>query len=218
MDNQRNLILAIALSLAVLFAWQIFVAGPQLDQAQQQQAAQQAEQAANPAGAGASSSASPTASASGPGQTAPNGSTAAILTTLTRDAALAQSPRVKIATPRLTGSINLTGGRIDDLHLSEYHETTDQGSPTVVLLSPNGAPDAYFADFSWSAPAGTPVSGPLPTSDTTWTAPAGATLTQAAPLKLTYDNGAGLLFTRTIAVDDKYMFTVTDEVMNSGIA
>ena len=124
-------------------------------------------------------------------------SAAAIMASL---GALALAPtRVKIATASLTGSINLAGGRIDDLRLNDYRETTNANSPTVVLLSHSGAPDAYFVDFGWTGAAD---AGPLPGRDTLWTAPAGATLTTATPITLTYDNGAGLQFTRTIAVDD----------------
>jgi YidC/Oxa1 family membrane protein insertase len=131
--------------------------------------------------------------------------------TLTRDAALQQSPRIPIATARLSGSINLHGGRIDDLHLSDFHETVDPGSPTIILLSPTNGPDGYFAEFGW---IGTTSGLTLPGPDTTWTAPEGARLTTATPVTLTYDNGAGLVFKRTIAVDQNFMFTVTDAVEN----
>ena len=70
-----------------------------------------------------------------------------------RETALKQSPRVRIETPRISGSIALKGGRIDDVVLTDYHETVDPKSPNVILLSPAGAPDAYFAEFGWIARA-----------------------------------------------------------------
>jgi YidC/Oxa1 family membrane protein insertase len=197
MQDNRNLILAIALSLAVLFAWQFFIAGPEIDRARRQQQAQ--EQSITPPQATLPQTAAPAASAEA--------------ATLPREEALTRSTRVRIATASLAGSINLTGARIDDLHLTEFHETVDPASPTIVLLSPSGAEGAYFAEFGWT---GGSEAGPLPGRDTVWSAPANAMLTPAAPLKLTWDNGAGLAFTRTVAVDDKYMFTVTDEVTNTG--
>jgi YidC/Oxa1 family membrane protein insertase len=208
MDNNRNLILAIALSLAVLFGWQIFIAGPEIDRQRQEQAAQQA---ANPTAS--TPGVAPATPGAGPTATGPAAATAET-TTLTREAALALNPRVKIATDRLTGSINLKGGRIDDLRLNDYRQTVEPTSPTVILLSPSGAPDAYFVDFAWTGAS----AGPLPDRDTVWTAPANATLTTAMPVTLTYDNGAGLQFSRTVALDDKYMFTVTDAVKNTGSA
>ena len=113
---------------------------------------------------------------------------------------------------RSSGSINLKGGRIDDLRLKGYRETVAKDSPTVILLSPSGGPDGYFAEFGWvGAPAGTNVPGP----DTIWTAPEGAKLTPDTPVALTYDNGAGLTFKRIISIDPSYMFTVRDEVTNA---
>src|SRR6202011_3610395 len=72
--------------------------------------------------------------------------------TLTREAALEKSPRVPIASGKVSGSIDLRGGRIDDLRLTEFHETVDPGSPSIVLLSPSGTAEGYFAEFGWIAP------------------------------------------------------------------
>jgi len=98
MQDNRNLILAIALSLAVLFVWQFFIAGPELDRARRQQQAQ--EQSATAPAPTLPQAAAPAASAEA--------------ATLPREEALARSPRARIATPSLAGSINLTGARIDD--------------------------------------------------------------------------------------------------------
>jgi YidC/Oxa1 family membrane protein insertase len=210
MPDNRNFLIAIALSLAVLLGWQFFIAGPQMQKAQQQQeiAAQQAAENAPAPAAGTGTA--PAATATG---AAPVGTANA--PAITREAALAQDPRVPIATASVTGSINLVGGKIDDLRLNDYHETVDKQSPTIALLTPIGAPDAYFAEFGW---VGGSEAGPLPGPATKWTAPAGAKLTSSSPVTLTYDNGAGLTFTRTISVDDKFMFTVADAVKNTGSA
>ena len=212
MLENRNFILAIALSIAVLVGWQYFVAGPQIERARQAALEAQSQQPE------AGTSAPPAPGSQGVPSVAetPTPAVAAASPGLTRDAALAQSPRVPIATARLSGSINLRGGRIDDLHLSDFHETVDRESPTIILLSPTGGPDGYFAEFGWIGTTSTPA---LPGPDTTWAAPKGAKLTAASPVTLTYDNGAGLVFKRTIAVDQNFMFTVTDAVDNkSGAA
>jgi len=218
MPDNKNLLLAIVLSIAVLIGWQLFIAGPQMDKARQEQefAAQKAAETAPAPGTAATTTTTTvtgTATTAAGGTAAPVG--AAASATLTRDAALALSARVEIATAALTGSINLTGARIDDLRLRDFHETVDKASPTIVLLSPSGAAEAYFAEFGWSGPA---EAGKVPGVDAQWTAPAGARLTTATPVTLTYDTGAGLVFTRTIAVDDKYMFTITDKIANAGSA
>jgi YidC/Oxa1 family membrane protein insertase len=127
-----------------------------------------------------------------------------------RNSVLAETPRVAIRTPRLVGSINLKGARIDDLVLADYRETIKKGSPNIRLLSPSGAPKAYFAGFGWSGAAGVP--GP----DTQWQAPQGAVLGIGRPVTLTAQNAAGQRFAITFAIDEDYMFTVTQRVANQG--
>ena len=216
-DNNRNFILAIVLSMIVLFGWQFFFAGPQIEQARkqqeiaQQQAADQAQQqpAATGDQAGGGNAAQAPAAGNAP-ESAPVKQTVE-----TRDEALAQSKRVPIDTPSVSGSINLTGGRVDDIRLKDYHETVDKQSPTIVLLSPSGGPDAYYAEFGW---VGGADAGPLPGPNTEWTAPDGAQLTPSSPVTLTWDNGAGLVFTRKLSIDDTYLVTVDDSVANNGSA
>ncbi|MEM7644155.1 MAG: membrane protein insertase YidC [Pseudomonadota bacterium] len=131
-----------------------------------------------------------------------------------REAALEASARVPVETPRLTGSISLTGGRIDDLSLKDYRETLDDDSPIVTLLTPAGGPGAYYALHGW-VPGGDLTFEEVPTATTDWTAPEGATLTPETPVTLTWDNGAGLIFRKTIAVDADFMFTVSQSVENT---
>ena len=132
-----------------------------------------------------------------------------------RAAALADSPRIEVRSDRLLGTISLIGGRLDDLTLANYHETVDPASPQIVLLNPPGTADAYYADFGWVTDTGTTLS--LPNSTTRWTATTGA-LTPDHPVTLSWDNGQGLTFTRIFALDQNFMFTVTDGVKNTGAA
>jgi YidC/Oxa1 family membrane protein insertase len=123
---------------------------------------------------------------------------------------LRETPRVRISTPALAGSINLKGARIDDLVLRGYRETIAKNSPPVRLLSPSGAADAYFAGFGWS---GDGVNAPG--ADTVFTADA-PILTPARPVTLSWTNPQGLRFSLRIAVDDKFLFTVRQTVGNGG--
>jgi YidC/Oxa1 family membrane protein insertase len=133
--------------------------------------------------------------------------------TVPRAQALAASPRVAIDSPALQGSVALKGARIDDLVLKQYAQTLEPGSPRVELFRPEGAEHAYFAEFGWT---GANLGG-LPGSETSWTLASGpGALSPAHPVVLTFSSPQGLKFTRTISVDDKYMFTVADQVANQG--
>ena len=207
LDN-RNVILAVVLSMLVLFGWQFFVAGPQMERQQRANeiaAQQQAEQAALAVPA-----------------TTADGATAATAeqplssqTFADRQTAIAASTRIAIDTEDLAGSINLTGARLDDLRLEKYRETVDPASPIITLLSPSGAPGGYYVEHGWAPAAGANVT--LPDANTVWAVEGDATtLTADTPVTLRYDNGQGLTFRRTIAVDEHYLFTITQSVENTG--
>ncbi len=185
MDDNRNMMLAIGLSVAVLIGWQFLVGMPQLEKQREAQKLQQQQtqtQPAQPAPGGQALPGGPQTSAGAqPG-------------TVTREQALAASPRVAIET--------------------DYHETVDPKSPNIVLLSPSGSQDPFYAEFGWVN--GTGGHSKLPDADTVWSATNTAPLSPERPLVLSWDNGEGLLFKRTIAVDRVYMFTITDEVENTG--
>ncbi|MFZ0195196.1 MAG: membrane protein insertase YidC [Pseudolabrys sp.] len=207
MTDNKNTILAIVLSALVLLGWQYFFAVPQEKARQEQlQAQQQKQTVPTPGQVGQPPAQSGTPEV--PGQT----NAPAAAAPVTREAALAGSPRVSIATDSLQGSIALKGGRIDDLALLKFRETVDPKSPPIFLLSPSGTADPFYAEFGWTGAAGANVK--LPTSETVWTQSGSGALSINHPVTLTYDNGEGFEFRRTIAVDDKYLFTLKDEVTN----
>jgi YidC/Oxa1 family membrane protein insertase len=211
-ESQKNLLLAIVLSVAVLLAWQFFYAGPKLKEEQERQARIRQEQQAKAKDQQAPPSGAPAATpdVSGRPGTVPGPSSVTIAAN--RQAALGASPRVAIETPSIKGSISLKGGRIDDVVLTKYRETVESGSPNVVLFSPSGAPHPYYAEYGWVAGAGS--TQPLPNQDTLWLAERDGPLTPSSPVTLVWDNGQGLIFRRTIGVDENYLFTVSDEVEN----
>ena len=191
MDNQRNMILAIVLSAIVLFGWtavsEKFFPAPRPAVSKVQAATALPQPGADPAADAAAA-------------------------VRNRAIVLRETPRVAIDTPRLAGSINLKGARIDDLVLKTYSETIAKGSPPVRLLSPGGSADAYYAGFGWT---GNGVDTPGPNS--IWTANS-STLTPATPITLSWANAQGLRFETKIAVDADYMFTIAQTVVNGGPA
>jgi YidC/Oxa1 family membrane protein insertase len=210
MNDQKNTLLAIVLSAVVLIVWQYFYGLPQLQRQQPQQQQTQTPAQSQPPLVQPGQSVQPGSPPQAPGQ----GGAPTPAQQLTREAAIEESPRVSIDTPRIKGTIALKGGRIDDVALAQYHETVDPKSPPIVLLSPSGSPHPFYAEFGWLPSAGT---GPkLPTRDTVWRQEGSGALTPTTPVVVIYDNGEGLTFRRTIAVDDKYLFTIKDEVVNRG--
>jgi len=208
-SENRNTILAIVLSLVVLLGWQYFVAQPQLERQQAELLAQQEAEAAKASPDGVAPV--PDSPGSTPGAVPSAGGQSLAMT---RDAALGASGRVTIDTPRLSGSINLTGARVDDLRLKDYRETVEKDSPTIVLFSPKGSPKPFFADYGWVPPSGPATN--LPDASTVWAVSQGSTLAPNAPVVLTWDNGEGLIFKRSYSVDENYMFTVKQTVENNG--
>ncbi|MEP6018812.1 MAG: membrane protein insertase YidC [Paracoccaceae bacterium] len=201
MDEQnKNLMLATGLSLLVILVWFTLFPPPENDNlAQTPPPASETELAAE---AIVPSAAGETAAGTGGTQDVSNAE------------AIAEAPRVEIATDRIVGSISLLGGRIDDLRLKDYSVTNEDGSDIVQMLRPVGEIGAYYTLFGWAPGAGMdPASVPGP--NTVWTQSSGGTLTPDAPVSLSWDNGAGLVFTRTIAVDADYMFDVTQSVENT---
>ncbi len=196
MEDKRNIIVAMVLAMLILLGWQ-FVTDYFIPTAQEP-ATKMVNGQSVPVSAG---SAGVTPVAQRP----------AVVRNLA--AAIGESPRIAITTPKLRGSINLQGARIDDLVMLRYKQTIADGAPPVRLFSPGGTSASFFAGVGWSG-AGLNA----PTADTLWTAPAGARLTPETPVTLSHDNGAGQLFTITLAVDANYMFTATQRVTNSGTA
>ncbi|HEU4958176.1 MAG TPA: membrane protein insertase YidC [Sphingomicrobium sp.] len=191
MNDNRNMLLAIVLSALVLIGWSLLsdkffpTAGPQTQQVEKAKVRPLPQPQADPAAD------SPQALRA-------------------REAVLAETPRLKVATPRLVGSINLKGARFDDLDLLSQRETIARDSAPVRLLSPAGAKDSYFAQFGWS---GQGVA--TPDANSVWTASA-PVLVPGKPVTLSWTNPTGQRFELILSVDDGYMFTVRQRVVNGG--
>jgi YidC/Oxa1 family membrane protein insertase len=214
MTDNRNTILAVILSGLVLIAWQYFYNVPQMERqrALQQTQAELTKPATQATPATTPQAGTPAASPNAPAANQPASTTAVVA----RDAAIAASPRIRISTPRLTGSISLKGARIDDLALTQFRETVDPSSPPIILFSPSGTAEPYYAEFGWVPASGSTVR--LPDRDTQWQQEGSGELTDKTPVTLKYDNGDGLTFRRTISIDERYLFTLKDEVSNVGNA
>ena len=211
-DTNKNLILALVLSLTVLIGWELIYGLPKMRERQAQEAAQQ-EAPNGKAGTPSAPSANPSVPGSTPsvqaGDSALPGATTGDAQAPADDAA----GRVLIETPSISGSINLRGARLDDIQLLKYHEEVDPKSPLIRLLSPLGTANPYYVDAGWIG--GRNNKAKLPDDKTVWMVDGGAKLTPKTPVTLTWDNGSGLIFKRIISVDEEYLFTISQEVENT---
>jgi YidC/Oxa1 family membrane protein insertase len=205
--DQKNLVVAIVLSIAIVLGFEFLYNLPRLER----ERALQAERAATQAPTETLAPSTPAI----PPSLAPGATSAPVAQTPAAPAAVPplEQPRVKISAARIEGSIRLAGGRIDDIRLKDYHETVDPNSPLITLLAPQGSPDPYFAEFGWAPGSGVAV----PNENTIWTADR-QTLTGDQPVTLSWDNGQGLRFERRFSVDPNYMLQITERVVNNGSA
>jgi YidC/Oxa1 family membrane protein insertase len=201
MGENRNFLLAAVIAIGILFLYQAFILDPM---ARDREAAEQAAAETQVQETGDDApQASDAGFAAGLGE---NG--------MSREDALAQSRRVEIRTEALSGSLSLTGARIDDLQLLRYETEVDSGVP-VTLMSPEGFDGYQFAASGWLGGANAPQG--LPGLSTEWTLVEGDVLTETTPVVLEHTAG-DLTFRRTISVDENYLFTVNDSVINTGSA
>ena len=200
MDN-RNLLLAVVLSGLLILGWDV---GTRYFYPEAGITGQATSLAATKSAAAAG--AAPTASGAGN-----LGAEKAGPAKVDLKAALASPNRVAIDTPRLTGSINLVGARIDDVELKDYRETLEKNSGPVRLFAPEGTPAQYFAEFGFVA------GGVRQPSNALWQADA-AKLTPTTPVTLTRTDAAGITYRVRFSVDADYMITATQSVSNAGAA
>ena len=201
--ENRNLILAVALSMAVLFGWQILVIQPELEKEQAQQALIVEQQAAiaktqtvdgTPAIASSVEAINVT-----PGVAEQGVATADTVKRITIDAPLVQ------------GSFSLQGARIDDIILTGYRETLDAKSENIHFLKKTSSQAPFFAEFGW---ASSDADQPMPSAQTLWAADRDL-LSPSSPVTLRWDNGRGLVFTRKISINNDYLITYDDSVVSS---
>lgn len=224
--DQRNLILAIVLSVSILLGFQVFIEGPRVEEQralQEAQKAQESAQAINPARPGQALAPIPGQSAGGrsivptpgavpPGAGAPVAGQPVAPRSISRDAVVRAEPRIKIATNRVIGSIRLKGGLIDDLTLLNYRQTLDKDSDNIVMLSPLGTENPYYAQFGWTS---TTTGVTLPNADTVWTSDR-STLSVGQPVTLRWTNPEGIEFAQVISIDENFMFAVDQRITNKG--
>jgi YidC/Oxa1 family membrane protein insertase len=189
--NQGNMFVAVALSLTVLIGFHFFYEKPRLEERRRQASLERV--------------ATTTAADSALKPSVPE-------SFKDRNELVTAGQRLLVESEALSGSIALTGARFDDLVLKRYRETLDRNSPAIILLSPSGSAlphPSYYAEFGWLAD-----NIKVPDEQTVWQSDQ-PKLTPTQPVTLSWDNGAGLRFERVIAMDQDYLFAITDRIINT---
>ncbi|WP_335946625.1 membrane protein insertase YidC [Salipiger bermudensis] len=197
-DQNKNLLIATGLSFVVILVWFLLFPPPE-------------EQLQDQAGPNAVEGDTATTPSAAPSATTGGGDAAAA----PAQAETVDAPRVAIDTDRLGGSISLTGGRIDELILKDYTVTLDEDSPNVQILEPVGGGNPYYALYGWAPGSGLGLDD-VPGANTAWELESGDSLSVDSPVTLRWESPAGLVFRRTISIDEDFMFSVTQSVENAG--
>ena len=185
MENQKNLFLAIIISMAIIFGFQLLVPQPERAPVTEDNTAQES----------VSLDIQSTSSA----------------LLLDREQVLEETIRVTFDNSKIKGSINLEGGIIDDLVLEEYRETLDPTSDFITYLNPLGSQDAYYLDTGWVSPDSTIE---LPNNKSVWKADK-SSIGINDPVKLTWQNSQNIIFEKIITLDEHYLFSVDQRVINN---
>ena len=194
-DQNRNLILASVLSFLVIIVWFILFPPPEPTQRQVEE--------------DFSSTQNDIDDTALPGTDTVQTETAPKTTSTDQEA-----PRLAIETEKLSGTISLKGGRIDDLSLLGYKVELKEEAEDITLLRPVGQKGAYYAAYGWAALSGVDPSE-VPNPETLWTVRGNETLDVNSPVTLVWKNGKNLTFSRTISLDENYMFTIEQGVQNN---
>ena len=193
MEN-RNVIIAVILSTAILIGWSMFVENPNEINKNKFDTQTKTEVQTNiqKPDAPQTTKANPTK-------------------TISRSEALKESDRVLIENSNLSGSISLKGALIDDIVLKNYRETLDKNSKPIILLNPKKTDDAYFVESGW-ATAKSDIK--VPDNNSVWQIKEGKKLTPNSPITLEWNNREGIIFSKKIEIDDKYLFKITETIRN----
>ncbi|AKK20171.1 membrane protein insertase YidC [Candidatus Liberibacter africanus] len=189
MERNWNYFLAIALSVAILYAWQTFYVYPRIAEINNaQKNAQEIKK---------------------------SDQIDTLNTAIPMDdhaQSLSRSPRIEIKNDDLVGSINLKGSQFDDLSLRNYRVNVSNDSPIVTIFSPSNTKNAYFSQLDYISKANNVE---LPNENTVWSAVSEKTLTPSTPIKLSFRNAQNILFERVISLDEHYLFKIVDTITNN---
>ena len=195
MDN-KNVFVAIALSMSVLLFWGAFFETPKKDN-QNLKTNNQIQQKTE-------SSITPNTNQ------APAINQINVEKKLSREDSINKSNRIKIENKNIVGSISLEGGLIDDISFKNHKQKVD-GKKNIEFLNPSLSENGFYVESGW-ANIGNKIK--LPTKNSKWEVEGNKTLTDKSPITIKWDNKEGIVFKKKIELDEKYLFKISQEVQN----
>ena len=187
----RNVLLAIVLSTAVLIGWATFFEAPIVEQQTNEKQTTKSEDLSSPS------------IDEGEKQ---------IKSEITRNDVINNTNRIKVENDNIKGSISLQGAIIDDIIFKNYNKTLNN-EDKVIFLNPKNSSEEYFIETGWASSGSEKIK--LPLSDTIWKVKGNSTLTPNRPVTIEWDNGDGLIFTKKIVLDNKFLFKITQSIKNN---
>ena len=187
----RNVLLAIVLSTVVLIVWATFFEAPIVEQPSEQKQITKNEDASSPS---------------------IDEDQKNLVAEITRDELVGNTKRIKVENENIKGSISLQGAIIDDIIFKNYKETLNSENK-VIFLNPKNSSEEYFIETGWASGGNEKIK--LPLVDTIWKVKGNSTLTPNNPVTIEWDNGEGLIFTKKIELDEKFLFKITQGIKNN---
>ena len=190
MDN-KNVFVAIALSMSVLLFWGAFFETPKkpIDQKNIQKVEQK----------------------SGQSSIAPTINQPTVIKNISREDSINKSKRVKIENNSIIGSINLKGAQIDDISFKNHKQEVD-GNENIIFLNPAETENGFYIETGWTS-IGNKIK--IPTKESVWSVKGNNILSNNSPVVLHWNNGEGVLFEKKIELDEKYLFKISQQVRNN---
>ncbi len=190
MDN-KNVFVAIALSMSVLLFWGAFFETPR--KTSEQNDTQQVEQNKNQS------------------SIAPTINQPIIIKKVTREEAIKKNKRIKIENDNIIGSLSLDGALIDDISFKKHKQKVIDGENTV-FLHPSETENGFFIETGWTS-IGNKIK--VPSNNSVWTVKGNNSLTEESPVIIQWNNKEGIIFEKKIELDDKYLFKISQQVKNN---
>ena len=190
MDN-KNVFVAIALSMSVLLFWGAFFETPKkpIDPKNNQKVEQKSEA----------------------GSIAPTINQPTIVKNISREDSIKKDKRIKIENNSIVGSINLKGAQIDDISFKN-HKQKVEGDKNIIFLNPAETENGFYIETGWTS-VGNKIK--IPTKESVWSVKGNNILSSNSPIVLQWNNGEGIIFEKKIELDNKYLFRITQQVRNN---